>query len=252
MFLGNGDGSFTLKSTVALPNIDTAIVLADFNQEGKLDLATGTYLVAYGNGDGTFQTPAPIFSNPPSCSGFAGVVAGNLNNNGSPSLVISCTAVAALHILLNDKHGKFSQTVMPIRDKPGSVVLADVNLDGNADLLVSTFAEESVYVFLGDGAGQFTLKSGVPFLDGPSPFTGADVNGDGIPDLELMNADNVSIFVGKGDGTFARNPIIVGAGPSPGDILTGNFHGQSPGSGTPDLVLPDASGGVTLLPNRTK
>ncbi|MGO4881457.1 MAG: FG-GAP repeat domain-containing protein [Bryobacteraceae bacterium] len=252
VYLGNRDGSFTLKSTVPLANINTNFAIADFNGDGNPDIATGGYLIAYGNGDGTFQTPVSIFAHAPSCNGFASVVAGDLNNNGYQSLVLSCSAVPALHVLLNNGRGKFSQTVMQIRDTPGGVVLADMNLDGNLDLLVSTFAEQSVYVFLGDGAGQFTLKSGVPFLDGPSPFTAVDVNGDGIPDLELKNIDNVSVFVGKGDGTFARNPIILGAGPSPGDILTGYFHGQSPASGTPDLILPDLTGGVMLLPNLTK
>ena len=53
-YLGNGDGTFTQKSST--PIGPGAVVLADFNHDGKLDFATSGNLLALGNGDGTFQT----------------------------------------------------------------------------------------------------------------------------------------------------------------------------------------------------
>jgi hypothetical protein len=55
-YLGNGDGTFTLKATTPTPNSGGEVVLADFNHDGKLDFATSGNLLALGNGDGTFQT----------------------------------------------------------------------------------------------------------------------------------------------------------------------------------------------------
>ena len=65
VFLGNGDGTFRAKQTTAL-NADgsASLVVADFNQDGKLDLVVGSngyktefnsLRLVLGNGDGTFQ-----------------------------------------------------------------------------------------------------------------------------------------------------------------------------------------------------
>ena len=89
---GNGTGSFTSGTTQALANLATgAIVTGDFNEDGKLDLATGTYILQ-GNGDGTFQTPA-------SFGGTAEVLAtGDFNGDGRPDLVAQASPNAAVLI----------------------------------------------------------------------------------------------------------------------------------------------------------
>ena len=53
-YLDNGNGTFTVKSTMPTPSAGF-LVLADFNHDGKLDFATSGNLIALGNGDGTFQ-----------------------------------------------------------------------------------------------------------------------------------------------------------------------------------------------------
>jgi hypothetical protein len=79
-----------------------------------------------------------------------------------------------------------------------------------------------------------------------------DVNGDGIPDVLLPGSGTIEIYLGKGDGTFVTPFFGVGAGGGVGQILFGNMHGQSATSGLPDLVAPDATGGVMVLYNLTK
>jgi Abnormal spindle-like microcephaly-assoc'd, ASPM-SPD-2-Hydin/FG-GAP-like repeat len=77
---GNGLGGFSSGSSVFLANpVSGAIVTGDFNEDGKLDLATGTY-VLQGNGDGTFQAPINF-------GGTAQVLAtGDFNGDGRPDL----------------------------------------------------------------------------------------------------------------------------------------------------------------------
>src|SRR5213592_2792100 len=59
VLLGNGDGTFRAAPTVAAGPNPFAVVVGDFNGDGKLDLAvadhgSNTVLVLLGNGDGTF------------------------------------------------------------------------------------------------------------------------------------------------------------------------------------------------------
>jgi len=79
----------------------------------------------------------------------------------------------------------------------------------------------------------------------------ADLNGDGILDVAASGGDTLVIYLGEGDATFAA-PFNIGTGPSPGSILVENLHGQSPSAGLPDIVVPDYSGGVEVLINKTK
>lgn len=76
------------------------------------------------------------------------------------------------------------------------------------------------------------------------------MNGDGIPDICELVSDTLSIFLGEGGANYAT-PFSIGTGPSPGDILIENLHGQLPTAGKPDIVAPDTSGGVMVLLNRT-
>jgi hypothetical protein len=258
-YLGNGDGTFTLKSTSSTPNSGGAVVLADFNHDGKLDFATSGNLLGLGNGDGTFQAPTAIVASPPA-SGFSGIAAGDINNDGWPDLVMTNNAVPYnnLFVLLNNQQGGFTHvptTFGPLSYQP---ILADLNGDGKLDLVLTYAAghlngnPEGVSVYLGNGAGGFTFQAN---LDNPSGLTGptlvADVNGDGIPDICTLEADSLEIFLGTGNARYAT-PFDIGTGPAPSTILVENLHGQPASAGLPDIVAPDNSGEVVVLLNLTK
>jgi len=136
-------------------------------------------------------------------------------------------------------------------------ILTDLNGDGKLDLILSYTGGlannpplgATLYVGNGAGAFMFSQTLGGNSLPGPSFNFVADVNGDGIPDIFVLENDTIELFLGEGNVTYAT-PFNVGTGPSPGSILVEHLHGQSK-AGLPDIVIPDLSGGVTVLLNLT-
>ncbi|HXM39772.1 MAG TPA: VCBS repeat-containing protein [Bryobacteraceae bacterium] len=248
-YLGNGDGTFTLRSTTAIP-YSGALALGDFNHDGMLDFATNGNVLALGNGDGTFQTPTPIMANPPA-SGFNGIAAGDINNDGWPDLVLTNDAYPVannVYVMLNDQQGGFTQVPANFGANTDAPILVHLDDDGNMDLILTS--GEGALVYLGDGMGGFTLQATLPPGSGIASYI-ADVNGDGIPDVLVPGYNTVAVYVGKGNATY-EGPRYVGTGPSSAGLLLENLHGQPPGAGLPDIVSPDGSGGVRVLINLTK
>ena len=81
LLLGRGDGTFGAPLSTAVRQWPNAIVVADFNRDGKPDVALSTYdriEVLIGNGDGSFQAPVVCGSS----GGYYSLVAADLNADG--------------------------------------------------------------------------------------------------------------------------------------------------------------------------
>ena len=214
ILMGKGDGTFAAASTVVTAAASlyypVALVIADLNHDGRLDIATGNNSVGasvlLGNGDGSFQPYKPLGSS----KGPTWIAAGDFNNDGIPDLAAT-TAAGTVDISLGNGDGSF-RTFTPIAmgngTSPESVVAADLDGDGNLDLVVACYGANAVGILLGNGDGAFLPVELYAAGAGPIAVTTADLNLDGIPDLVVTNltGNSLSLFEGNGDGTFLPLP----------------------------------------------
>ncbi|MGA8224693.1 MAG: FG-GAP-like repeat-containing protein [Candidatus Acidiferrales bacterium] len=153
--LGKGDGTFTSapNSPISVPIGLSAIVAADFNGDGNLDLAvtnstTNTVTILLGNGNGTFGTPSAI----PVGKGPVAIVAGDFNNDGKLDLAVVNSLDGTVTLLLGNGDGTFTQATgspSAVGSGPSQIVAADFNGDGKLDLAVLTTANDgTVSIFL--------------------------------------------------------------------------------------------------------
>jgi hypothetical protein len=257
IFLGNGDGTFSPASNpaVSVGNAPWAIVAADFNGDGKQDLAVanvgdGTVTILLGNGDGTFA-PAP--SSPVTVGTFpVSLAANDFNGDGIADLVVANSADSTLTVLLGNGDGSFTPTPsspFAVGSTPYSLAAADLNGDTKIDLVVANKDDYTFSVLLGNGDGTFTTATGSPVIVGSSPsnLILVDLNGDQKPDLVVVNSgDNtLSILLGAGNGTFTAapgSPITVGDNPQ--WVIAGDLNGD----GYEDLAVANANDNtVTVL-----
>ena len=247
VFLGNGDGTFGVKTDFTTGNGPIAVATGNFNADSNLDVVTanqtdGTVSVLLGNGDGTLAAKQdfPVGKNPVS------VAVADFNADGKSDLVIANQDDNTVSILLGNGDGTFQpQTTLATGAAPTQVVTGDFNADGKIDIAVVNQNANTVSVFLGKGDGTFFNRIDYATGAGPIALAAGDLNGDGIIDLAVVNKndDTVSILLGNGDGTFGpETPFQTTT--SPVSIAIADFNTD----GRPDLAVAEqGSNSVSIL-----
>ncbi|MDQ2806248.1 MAG: VCBS repeat-containing protein, partial [Chloroflexota bacterium] len=231
-------------SPVAVGSHPQSVATADFNGDGRLDLATAngwadSVTVLLGTGMGGFS-PAP--GSPFAVGGGPiSLAAADFNGDGHPDLAILNLYDYTVTVVLGTGSGAFTAapgSPFALGGSPQSVVAADFNGDGFLDLAFGNY-ENRVTVLLGTGTGGFSPAPGSPFAVGSRPILVAavDFNGDGRLDLATANqGDNtVTVLLGTARGGFSPAPgSPFGVSGSPRDVAAADFNGD----GYPDLALP--------------
>jgi hypothetical protein len=253
-----GFATTTAAVSTAADTLPWEAAVGDFNNDGKLDVATANYgddtvSVIPGNSDGTFGNAIVTdtgFSN--NHYGPHSVAVGNFNNDGNLDLAVADFLYGRISILLGKGDGTFDEGQVFLYGSPqinsaSSVIVADFNGDGDQDLAVADYHDNCVSVLLGHGDGTFGVKAEYAAGTNAEAVTTADFNHDNKADLAVANwgAGTVSVLLGIGDGTFATAvDSTVGSGPH--GIATGDFNGD----GWADLAVANwSSNSVSVLLN---
>lgn len=225
IFPGNGDGTFGIPiqyptgPMLGSPPYNNVLV-ADFNGDGKLDLAVATdngVAVLLGNGNGSFQpfTLVPsLLSYDPGDELLALI---DMNGDGKPD-VVKATQTEMINVALGNGDVTFQQAQAfqtPAILNTESSVVGDFNGDGKPDLAFASQSSDVVTILFGKGDGTFRghIEYSVPSISNNVNFMmAADFNGDGALDMALVDYGNgaggeVSVFINQSVAAFTPRAL---------------------------------------------
>ena len=228
--------------------MNSGIVAADFNGDGRADLALvsthinrspphDSELRVYLQAGGGMSAPAAY----PVVSDAWSTLATDLDNDGRIDLVATSGAVSVL--LARGSPGAFASAI-------------DVATGGNAPSTTALHLAGTTYPALLQGSpsgGLWLFAQAAPGLfaapvalatgiaDGASHVAAGDVDGDGLEDIAFTSAGNVYWMRQQAGGTFAPAQWVGGGGLRFSSILAADLDGD----GRADLVVGDEGNAPT-------
>lgn len=248
VFLTNPNGTLSAPSTVQLTTDLLSGTAADFNSDGKVDLAlvsgsTGIVMLR-GNGDGTFAAPVAITT---TVSAY-GIIAVDFTGDGKLDLAFGSNG--AVVVLPGNNDGTFQAARVNNRGGNKSIYYlgaGDFNRDNKLDLATAGVRSAEVGVALGNGDGTFAAPSYYVVPTKNEYFFVSDFDWDGKTDIVMaeghpdslspnVSGPYITVLLGKGDGSFHGMRSFVATNVV--DLAVGDLNGD----GKPDAVAAGFSG----------
>ncbi|MFZ0808339.1 MAG: alkaline phosphatase family protein [Candidatus Sulfotelmatobacter sp.] len=252
ILLGNGTGGFTTGASFSvgssITSAPTSIAVADFNEDGKLDLAIGVspdslIEIFAGDGTGNFALINSFSSvNPVS------LVASDFNQDGFSDLAVANGQDSTVNVFMGRGNGTFWGSNTPLATAlsgPVQIQVSDFNNDGYGDLQILNNKNNTVTTLPGKGTGAFgSAAAALTVGASPVAFAFGDFNVDGKMDIAVVSGNSVVVYLGNGNNTFqAGVSYAVGSGAD--SIAVGDVNGD----GFLDIVTANATAGtVSVLP----
>ncbi|HTR26068.1 MAG TPA: FG-GAP-like repeat-containing protein [Terriglobales bacterium] len=255
ILLNDGTGKFAaaLGSPFSVGMEVLGLEVADFNGDGKLDIATAGFgncnpgpsaiRVSLGNGDGTFQAPLKeqCLSGYAPSRHYSDNQPIDLNGDGKFDIVFGDSNNNEIDVGLGNGDGTFTQAVYVASQGPVGPGISFVDGNGVGDIGIADFNGDGVLDLLATENGRGNRQGGISLLPAvrpgvfasPGVFQGGssggyhavvvgDFNRDGKFDAAVLtgegNSGGAGILLGNGDGTFG--PIAY----TPGCNCSGEFY----------------------------
>lgn len=258
-FLNDGSANFSpgAGATLGGSGGDSAMVAADFNGDGKDDIAVADpndnqVVIAFSNGNGSFAVQGPLSVPDP-----VKIVAADFNGDGHPDLaILSGQSPSSVYIALNNGNGTFSTPVAysfgPGAASISDLVTADFNGDGRPDLVgvgSSSSGAGIVSVLLTQAGGTLGSANDIALPGAEIAVVTGNFSNSGHADIAAIGqSGSLDILPGNGDGTFgADQSLFTTELATPGSqAVAADFDG----SGTADIAyLSRSQGGFATLLN---
>lgn len=214
VYRGVGNGTFTLRNVVPATS-PNGLVAADFNRDGRIDIAYHTVndLYVRMNNGGTFG-PAVYYDNWP--ANVSDLAAADFNKDGAIDLI---SVGYQSTVFVNNGMGAFTtKIVLPGVGTGSGVVTGDFDGDTWTDFASANYTENSASIYYNDGSLGFNDKRswGVGFA--PNSLAAGDLNADGNLDMLVvssqMSQSTATVVLNEGDRSFLarREYGIPGSG----------------------------------------
>ena len=248
VFYGNGDGTFAAPAGPATgPGDTSALVIGDFDGDGRPDLATGgpaAVTVYLATGPTAYAAPVTVAVP----AGTAFLAAGDFDRDGRDDLVAANQAGNTVSVVRSTGNGTFAPaaTVGTLKVAAG-VAVGDVNNDGLPDVVAASAYAGTLTTFLGRGDATFSPTAMASGHSAAQDVVLADLNGDGkldaAVDITSAYTAGVAFLNGNGDGTFGS---VAAFTTTSARGTAGLTAADLNGDGLPELVAADAGGGTTV------
>jgi hypothetical protein len=211
IMMNKGDGTFKDRVDYISGKKPNEIIVVDFNNDDKLDLATtneaeNNISVYINNGKGEFET---LVYYPITSTGYHSPNSLNycdIDNDEDPDIIVTLPATDTISILFNAGDGTFNQyETYLVGYLPRVVFPADFDNDKNIDLATANREDDTVTVSFNDGYGGFGKYSEYGVHGWPRGLDSTDLDLDGDYDIVVANYDGaLTLWWNNGDGTFSN------------------------------------------------
>jgi FG-GAP-like repeat len=254
VFLGDGQGSFSEKSSTLAGENPTDVIAADVNADGTIDLILANHETSYltlliGDGDGKFQNASnsPLMTHVDPHPHAVG--AQDLDGDGTIDLIVDDRFGNGLRVFTGLGNGQFAKsgTLINVGGDPyRGFAMGDLNGDGRLDIVTPN--PNAIAVMIHTDTEDVGYASPI-IIESTRPFAVAlaDLNGDA--NLDIVSAAEsgntaVRVFLGNGQAEFAEaseSGFQMASGAK--DVAVGDINGD----GFDDVLVSSWSSDVLFI-----